>query len=314
MDWRSVLDRLLARRSDGQAPIHLGPRRIYILPSRAGLIYGLLLIAMLVGAINYGLALGHALVFLLAGVGLVAMVHTAANLWGIRVETHVPLPVFVGEAALFPLLLHNTKPRLRGDLHLAARGQPARQCHLAPLGNLRIDLPVSSKQRGQLSLPATEVSTRYPLGLFKAWSVLRPEVQGLVYPQPLFQPLPLGMGEDETSGHQGKQGTDDFAGLRERVPADPLKHIAWKHAARNDHSPLLIKQFAGGAREALMLDWHALPHLDTETRLSILTGWVLQAESGGHDYGLALPQLRIPLGRGTAHQHRCLEALALCPP
>jgi hypothetical protein len=35
---------------------------------------------MLIGAINYNLSLGHALVFLLAGLGLVAMVHTFRNL------------------------------------------------------------------------------------------------------------------------------------------------------------------------------------------------------------------------------------------
>ena len=54
-------------RSDGTAPLRLGQRRIFIVPSRAGLFFALALVVMLIGAINYNLALGHALVFLLVG-------------------------------------------------------------------------------------------------------------------------------------------------------------------------------------------------------------------------------------------------------
>ena len=48
----------LRPRPDGEAPFCLTQRRIYILPSGQGLLYALLLIAMLLTAINYSLALG----------------------------------------------------------------------------------------------------------------------------------------------------------------------------------------------------------------------------------------------------------------
>ena len=66
--------RLFRWRSDGTAPLRLAQRRIFILPTRAGLLFAAALLAMLTGAINYNLALGHALVFLLAGLALVGMV------------------------------------------------------------------------------------------------------------------------------------------------------------------------------------------------------------------------------------------------
>jgi hypothetical protein len=50
--------------------LRLDRRRVYILPTRAGLLFGLALFTMLLTAINYALALGYALTFLLAGVGL----------------------------------------------------------------------------------------------------------------------------------------------------------------------------------------------------------------------------------------------------
>jgi uncharacterized protein (DUF58 family) len=37
----------------------------------------------------------------------------------------------------------------------------------------------------------------------------------------------------------------------------------------------------------------------------------MQAEDFGQSYGLRLPGVAIPPGRGEAHRARCLEALAL---
>ena len=53
------------------APVRLTQRRIYILPSRSGLLLGMTLALMLLGCINYNLGLGYVLTFLLAGVAVV---------------------------------------------------------------------------------------------------------------------------------------------------------------------------------------------------------------------------------------------------
>ncbi|MDA0225882.1 MAG: hypothetical protein O2975_07175 [Proteobacteria bacterium] len=60
--------------------IVLGHRRVYIVPTRLGWMYGATLGLLLVGAINYALSLGFVLTFLLAGLGLAGMVHTTRNL------------------------------------------------------------------------------------------------------------------------------------------------------------------------------------------------------------------------------------------
>ena len=60
--------------------IVLGHRRVYIVPSRLGLFFAGALGILLVGSINYALSLGFALTFLLAGMGIAAMVQTTRNL------------------------------------------------------------------------------------------------------------------------------------------------------------------------------------------------------------------------------------------
>lgn len=78
------------------APIVLRQRRIYVLPTGAGLAYAVALGFMLIGAINYNLSLGYALVFLLAGLGLVTLLHTFRNLVQLEISPGRTEPVFAG--------------------------------------------------------------------------------------------------------------------------------------------------------------------------------------------------------------------------
>ena len=82
-----LLDRhpKLANRIWGFTPPESGTivlvhRRVYILPTQLGWLFALTLAILLVGSINYALSLGFALTFLLAGMGLAGMAHTARNL------------------------------------------------------------------------------------------------------------------------------------------------------------------------------------------------------------------------------------------
>ena len=288
---------------------------LYILPTRAGLLYAVTLLVMLITAINYSLALGHALVFLLASLAFVAMLHTHKNLAGITLLVQESDPVFKGEIARFKLQVE-AGGRARPSLNFSCAGAEKETLHLNDR-TLTAPLSLPALKRGWLSLPRLRVETRHPLGLFTAWT--SPWLAGrcLVYPTPVFLPFPKVLAIADKSGSgRGEAGEDDFAGFRERQPSDSLRHVAWKAAARNGgDKPLLIKLFSGGALEELWLAWEetGAPENDTETRLSILTGWIISAEQSGADYGLILPGLSFPPARGVTHFHRCLRALALYP-
>jgi uncharacterized protein (DUF58 family) len=155
------------------------------------------------------------------------------------------------------------------------------------------------------------LETRFPLGLFRAWSYVEPDTACIVYPKPERSALPPSS-PHATAGAVRAQamGNDDFAGLRDYQRSDSPRHIAWKAYARSDR--LLTKQFSGEAVAELWLDWSLLAaHLDAEARLSRLTGWVLDAQQSGARYGLRLPGREIAPGRGDAHRTACLQALAL---
>ena len=294
-------------------------RRVYIVPARLGWFFAGTLGVLLMGSINYALSLGFALTFFLAGLGLAGMVHTARNLARIAVSPGRIEPVFAGESAQFRLYLDGRAPFDRPSV--LAR-------HLGSGSQLVVDIPargiadavlaVPAKRRGWLALGRVMLETRFPLGLFRAWSYIEPEARCLVYPRPERSPLPPHIGEAAAGAlHAPTAGSDDFAGLRGYQRPDSPRHIAWKAAARSDASTtrsedLLTKQFAGDAAAELWLDARLLPGgLALEQRLSRLAGWVLAAEQAGALYGLRLPGVELAPGRGDAHRAACLQALAL---
>lgn len=308
--------RLFRWRSDGTQPFRLGQRRVFIIPTRGGLLFALALVVMLLAAINYDLALGHALVFLLAGLGITGMVHTFRNLHGLLIAPGRSEPVFAGETAHFQLLLGNDRATPRLALELEGEAGNSVMANIAAREQSALSIPLTSRRRGWLALPRIRLSSRFPLGLFVAWSYLQPSMRCLVYPAPRFTPLPAALPASNGGEGHGDGGQNDFAGFRERQPADSPRHVAWKASARSsDRQPLLVKQFAGGAQVELQLGWQQTdPTLPVDERLSLLAAWVLTAEAEGIAYGLQLPGREIPVAGGEAQRRLCLETLALFQP
>lgn len=312
----SLKQKLFRWQSDGIEPLRLGQRRVFILPTRGGLVFAIALLAMLLGAINYTLALGYVLIFLLVGLGLNGMVHTFRNLYGLIIIPGRCEPVFVGEVAHFPLAIQNDRPTPRLALEFEAEPEHVVIATVDSLKSTKINLPLSTQCRGWLPLPRVKLSTRYPLGFFVAWSYLCPEMRCLIYPKPITTQLPEPSATPLHGELQGDSGQDDFAGFREHQAADSLRHVAWKISARETGDrPLLVKQFSGGAQHELNLKLEMIdPELPLETRISILTGWVLLANLATGSYSLSIPGTSIPAGHGSEHQSRCLQALALYQP
>lgn len=313
MGWLRRFQQWLFRYGDDRGTVVLSQRRIFILPTGFGIAYAFCLAVMLLAAINYGLSLGHALVFLLVGIGLVAMLETFRGLFGLAIDGGRPTPVFAGGTARFPLHLSNRGKAPRVGLRFSA-GSGDVDATLAAGARATVDVPVHAPRRGWLRAGRITLDTRYPLGLFRAWSYLQPATRCLVYPRPLARPRPQPPAEADRADETGStSGREDFAGLRARQPSDPPRHVAWKAAARTDaRAPLQVKQFSGGGRTECWLDWHTLPEgLDEETRLSVLAGWVLDADARGERYGLRIPGRKLEPADGSGQRDACLEALAL---
>lgn len=295
------------------APIVLVQRRVYVLPTRAGLAYAAALGVILLGAMNYNLSLGHALVFLLAGLGIVAILHTFRNLVMLSISPGRCTPVFADDLAQFNLVLENQRPDARTSLRLFVADEDPVEVDIAPSAKTIAPIKVAARRRGWLPIPRITIETTWPLGLVRAWSYAVPDLNCLVYPKPAAKAPPLPwQGESARGSTRDGRGTDDFSGLRAHQVADPPRHVAWKAVARQQDGPLLTKLFSGATTQELWLDWDALPNsMDSEQRLSVLTRWMLDADSAGLAWGLRLPSIRLEPDNGPAQLAAGLRAMAL---
>ncbi|MGB0128558.1 MAG: DUF58 domain-containing protein [Rhodocyclaceae bacterium] len=303
--------RLFRYRGTEATPIILDQRRVFVLPTRAGLAFSFTVALLLVGSINYFLSLGYLLTFLLGGLGIVAIVHTFRNLVRLEIAAGRCDPVFAGGVASFPLRFGNARADPRLGLRVCALGIEPVVVDVPARANVEARVCVPAPERGWLALSRLTLQTTFPLGLIRAWSYIHPDMRCLIYPRPErgAPPLPSGgLGERGPTG--AESGGEDFAGLRGHQPADSPRHVAWKVAARD--GPLLTKRFTAPAGGQVRLDWSALPaHLDTEARLSRLTAWVAAAHAAQVGFSLELPGASHRYGKGEAHVRRCLRSLAL---
>lgn len=287
----------------------IGARRIYILPTRYGFLYGTLLCLMLLGSVNYANNPSHLLTFLLGALGSNAIYLTWRNLRGLRLVCKGAAPVFAGEHGRFiieleksererpaiQLMLDDSEPELL-DLR-AGSGRFARELILAPM------------PRGMQHLGRLVVSTQYPLGLFRAWCYLECNRPVLVYPAPGEPWTPGGDEGEETLDGEYGTGNEDFVGLREYQEGDQPSQIDWKSYARD--RGLNTRMFSGQTSAPLWIDWGEAPGNATEEKISALTRAVLDADARGRMYGLKTPEGNVAPATGPVHRHQCLRHLAL---
>jgi uncharacterized protein (DUF58 family) len=307
-------DWIFPPRGPEAGPVVLGQRRVYILPTSAGLMFAVTLVLLLIGSINYNLSLGYILTFLLAGIGVVSILHTWRNLARVALRPAKTRPVFAGDSARFHIVVENPGAHQRVSLAIQLAGQSAVYFDVAPRGAQDLEAGMPAARRGVLRPGRFRIFTVYPVGLFYAWANVELDVHCLVYarPEPGHVPLPPAQ---TASGQGGASGTgeEDFAGLRTYHPGDSPRRIAWKAFARSD--VFLTKQFSGSAASELWLNLADIPEaLGLEARLSRLTRWVIEAETAGQRFGLRLFGIEFGPEFGASHRDRCLQAIALYKP
>jgi uncharacterized protein (DUF58 family) len=295
----------------------LTQRNIYIVPTRAGFLFAGTLLLLLVGSINYQLNLGYVLTFVLASSGMVSMHLTHATLRGLTLHLHPVAAVHAGDAAQLDVVL--TSPgAARWGIGLRVESASADTLSWTDVpagGQAGVHLSFVPQRRGRHDVPTLAAETRFPLGLFRAWTVWRPASQLLVYPQAERPAAPLPAASPVAGGpaQSGRGESADFEGIRAYRRGDPLKRVVWKKAARafETGGELVSRDGSSAAHWQLWLDWQRCTGLANEERLSRLAAWVIAAHRAGADYGLRLPGAELPRGQGDAQRRASLEALAL---
>ena len=296
----------------------LDRRRVYIFPSKAGWVFGAIIVTIFIGSINFKINLGYALLFMLVSIGWLAIMMTFRNLIGLGLFASATQAVFAGEMAHFTIHLNNRSKRVRYSLQIGFDKTDLKNIDVDATSTQLLSLGIMSTQRGWLACPRIRIQTRYPFGLLTAWSFWRTHQRLMIYPAPEKNPPPLPIAIQATTTSYSDvhlRGKDDISGVRQYQFGDPLSQLAWRQMAKTEASgadTLLSKDFEGAQQQTCILDFAALPmHLNTEQKLARLCAWVLLAEQRQVKYGFRLGAITLPNNAGMTHQQTCLQSLAL---
>jgi len=163
--------------------IVLVQRRIFILPSRHGLIYVAALALMLTGSVNYNLSMGFVLTFLLTALGVNSIVHTFRNLARLRISPGRVQPVFAGSDARFILVIENSGALDR--FHTRLRGGYVADGVTAPGAEAALD--IAGHEETPLVISDMKMPGRDGLWLLEKFREQYPDTSVLILSQAFIQ-------------------------------------------------------------------------------------------------------------------------------
>ncbi|WP_429123954.1 DUF58 domain-containing protein [Aeromonas allosaccharophila] len=299
--------RWLDRRIPPARQITLGTHSLFILPTRMGLLYLLVLLAIYLLGTNYQNNLVLLVAYCLGSLFMAAMWLTHRNLLGLELLGGPPVLGEAGSQLPIRILVQSPRPVLALRFSLNEGTLWLAQADAVPR---TLILPVSGARRGPLPLGRLRVESRYPLGLFCCWSLLDLQLEGWLAPKPEFGVL-RGELSGENKGHHGQPAPSpfgDFDTLRTHQAGESQSRIAWKQLAQG--RGLLTKQFHEPLQDDTHLTLQRVAGGDLGQRLAVLAWWCTDYGKRGIPFTLTLTNQTLGPDSGTAFVQRCLLAMA----
>jgi uncharacterized protein (DUF58 family) len=290
--------------------------RLYILPTGHGYAVLALNVIFILVAASSGNNAVYILGFVMFAVYLLAMLATHFNLRALEIELVDINDGFAGESAHVTLALTNpsAKPRflVMTQFRVDPRALHSVKDELPPKARTLVNVNLTRNERGVFSLPALQISSVYPLGLFRTWTRIHLAATFFIYPrrEEFISLATTDTGEGTGDFRGGSQDTqhEDFREHKRYEAGESHLHVDWKAFARRGE--LLTKRFETSAPRHFILEWHRVSHLGLESALSQLSQWIEELRHTDMSFEMRLPGVALAPGRGWNHGQICLRELA----
>jgi uncharacterized protein (DUF58 family) len=248
------------------------------------------------------------------------------NLRGLDVSRTAPEATHRGDSFGVTVRIANTRrflPALSVRIESAAR--PRESAGYVPCipAKRAACLTVTEQfdRRGVFPLPGLEVVTCFPFGLIEGRRRITDHLEMLVYPRVVGARTAL-VEQSRTAGAVPRTiqgGDNDFFSLRDYIPGDDLRRIAWRASARLGN--LMVKELSHEACRSVLfvLDSRANPDMhDFEDRfeeaIEVVASLAVTLLARRYSVALLTASGRLPEGDGRAQVRKLLEAFARLEP
>ncbi|WP_153913692.1 DUF58 domain-containing protein [Shewanella sp. TC10] len=297
--------------------VTLTHKSIFILPSGFGLAWFVLICVLYLFGTNYQNNLVIGLSLLLASVLHTCIIYSYKNLAGLTLTSQIPPETHANQNIAFPVSLSskiNKNNSHTSHQQICLNFAEQRHIRLTEVDDsTNATIAFSPQARGQFNPGRIQVSSNFPLGLFRTWSYVDLDINHIIYAEPLNTQVSLtSLDDDNTSEFDhGKlqPGVDDYKGLKTYVEGESLKQVAWKQWAQG--RGMLTKEFAQPEGKPVWLSLDDTQGTNIEQKLSKLAWQVNTLSQAQQVFGLALHKHVIEQDSGEAHRKQCQQLIAL---
>ncbi len=291
-----------------------------------GVVMAIIAALLLVSAWNTGenllyIVLGGVLSLLVLS-GILAR----TNLTGLSFEREAPHAVFRGDTFLVHATIRNHKhfmPSVSVRIEDGAQpGETAAYALKIPARSaVQLDVEHDAFRRGVMMLPEYTVASAFPFGFSERRRTLRDAQEVLVYPRVRAVRTAA---IERTPGarflpRQRSNDGDEYMSLREYVPGDDVRLVAWRISARV--GKWMVREMGmGNVRSVVFfLDTARAPKLPDfdgrfEEAVELAASIAVTLLSRQYSVGIVADDAQLPLGKGTQQERRILELLARVQP
>jgi uncharacterized protein (DUF58 family) len=187
-----------------------------------------------------------------------------------------------------------------------------------PSSSATASCAVVPARRGQYQFNALRVWTTFPFGLTRKSVVLAKPQRVLVRPGTPSVRLPLASIKTDRpdrvlTGQRDREG--EFFALRDYLPGDPVRSIAWRASARAAR-PVIRENSPPAMRKALIVLDDASDEPGLERIVAAAAGLIVQAAESGVSFGVSRFNGAevVPMGSGPRQAATAMDVLAMFKP
>lgn len=289
---------------------------------RLGWSFVIILVPMILSALNTGTNLLYLITGGLVSFMLLSYALSALALRGLRMRRDCPQSVHRGQPLPIRVQVRNAKPLLASiSVRLESADAPGRALGYAvripPRRTVEMQAEIAFPRRGRHALPAFDLVTSFPFGLMERRIRFDDDREVLVFPRVhavRTTPVEKMQGTRHASRTPVADGSEFFS-LREYVPGDDMRHVAWRISARL--GKWMVREMAHDSSRniGLVLD-NCVPVANAadeerfEDAVELVASLAIALLNRQYRVGIATADTMLDLGDGGGHGLRVLRLLA----
>jgi len=282
--------------------------RVYIVPTSYGLYFAALIFVMFLISLTYGNNTLMLITFLLLSQFILFMLWAHFNLKYIKLESIIYRPTYAKSQARVDFQIKNSGPIDQYEIkfdniydHFKIDQKKMSQIKAHNQDFTAIEFQFD--QRGNSLAEIWELTSTYPLGLFKTWKYYRLPYKFLVYPE--LKGVPLIEYFAQSRGDESSNFDFDKHVQYELNPKS--NQIDWKVFAKSDE--LLVRQYVDDDFENLHFEFYPIG-IDIERYISQMAFWIVEAQRLNFSWSFSALELKMESGVDHDKYLKVMEFLA----